>query len=1184
MSFKFRHFFGWRQVCGGLWLIAAILPSHVLAQQLPKVLNTVAEDTVYVPTDSLKTPYQLPGTFIIPSSEILHLKDFRLRYKLHYDIDYRSGKVWLLQELPASDSLRIIYRRYPFPLVLDYFHRELQAPPADDSLASANGEITAREVRPKFLDEIDSYQSNLQKSGSIVRGVEIGNNQDLTLNSGLNLQLSGKISPDVELVAALTDESTPIQPEGNTQTLREVDKVFVKIKSPYLGGTLGDFNLQYRQSLFGNLQRKLQGVSVENEVQNTRQQLTYGTSRGFFHSNKFLAQEGNQGPYLLTGRNGEREIIVLAGTERIYVDGALQVRGENNDYIIDYALAQITFTSNKLITSENRIEVDFEYTNNFQRYGRNFLGFSSGSQKIARRFSYDLRLFREWDDTQNLLEDDAPLSTEEEAALAGAGDDPLAAFTTGAIFVGAGEGNYIQSSDSLGTLIYVYVGENQGDYDVRFTGVGAGNGDYTRVRLGEYRYVGEGKGSYRPVRLVPLAGDKRLADLTLGAALSRNWSLKGEFSATSYDQNIFSAIDDGDNQGKAFQLTSTLQDTAFRALGKHLGNLRWDVHWTRQDSSFAPLDRPLQPEYAYKWNLNTLSLTNRENSLESNLSYQPNRYLKLDGNIGSIDKGDLVSSLRRSGQVQTFRMFLPDLLARLEQVESETGFDRSDWQRQNFSASKTLSRFTPRFDFKREDRTVESLREARTTGFRFEDYQAGIAVRNMLGIDWGLKHQLRYDFLYDPRRPGQTRKQAETRTLEVQGELDPERNLKGRFSFAYRDKDFSDFFERLPADSLPLYQPDAQFQDTSWQDRQSHLANFDLQYRNESGTLSARWNYKVASELQALREIRYLKVDETRGNFRYDSTLAEYVPDPQGDYIQLFFQTGNFESVIRLESAVQLQYSPRATAKSEKFWKDLFNRTSTTTYVKVEEQSRENNILDIYLLNLDKFHNAASSLRGVYIINQDINYNERNPIWGLLLRSRYRDNLSNQFLDANNNETRIAWERIVQLRRLFFRRKLNITGEYQNSFNKRWVAASPSRNLNILTEAYVGRFNYRPTIRWQFQVDLERGIQQDRNDTNPLRVNYWDIKPQISFSLRGKARATANLAYLAVEEVDNPAARAIPFEMGKGKKVGDSWQWNARFEYFISSNITINANYNGRRDAAALRTLHLGKAEVRAFF
>ncbi|NIS47838.1 MAG: hypothetical protein GWN92_17985, partial [candidate division Zixibacteria bacterium] len=194
------------------------------------------------------------------------------------------------------------------------------------------GEI-ARESRPQFLENLDTYQSRLQKSGSIVRGIEIGSNQDLTLNSGLNLQLSGNISPDVEVVAALTDENTPIQPEGNTQTLREVDKVFVKINSPYVGGTIGDFNIAYQESEFGDLQRKLQGVTVENELKKTQQQLTYGTSRGFFHTNRFLGQEGNQGPYQLSGRNGERDIVVLAGTERVYVDGVLQSRGENNDYV-----------------------------------------------------------------------------------------------------------------------------------------------------------------------------------------------------------------------------------------------------------------------------------------------------------------------------------------------------------------------------------------------------------------------------------------------------------------------------------------------------------------------------------------------------------------------------------------------------------------------------------------------------------------------------------------------------------------------------------------------------------------------------------------------------------------------------------------------------------------------------------
>jgi hypothetical protein len=97
-------------------------------------------------------------------------------------------------------------------------------------------------------------------------------------------------------------------------------------------------------------------------------------------------------------------------------------------------------------------------------------------------------------------------------------------------------------------------------------------------------------------------------------------------------------------------------------------------------------------------------------------------------------------------------------------------------------------------------------------------------------------------------------------------------------------------------------------------------------------------------------------------------------------------------------------------------------------------------------------------------------------------------------------------------------------------------------------------------------------------------VNFWNIKPQVSYSIRSKARATANVTFINVQEVENPAGRPIPFEMGNGKKPGNSWLWTARFEYFINNNITINANYTGRKDAGALRTLHLGKAEVRAFF
>ncbi len=336
--------------------------------------------------------------------------------------------------------------------------------------------------------------------------------------------------------------------------------------------------------------------------------------------------------------------------------------------------------------------------------------------------------------------------------------------------------------------------------------------------------------------------------------------------------------------------------------------------------------------------------------------------------------------------------------------------------------------------------------------------------------------------------------------------------------------------------------------------------------------------------MEALREIRYINVGENRGNFRFDSTLTEYVPDPNGDFIQIFFQTGNFENVIRLETGWQLQYKPKLSRNISNFGDLLVNRISSTTYLKIEENNRGGDIWDIYLFNLIKFHNFETTASGAYIVNQDLFYNERNPDWGLLLRIRYRDVIANQFLQADNNEARITNDRILQFRKRFFRRKLNLTGEYRNVLNRRWVASSPSRNLNILSQAFIGRFNYRPNIKWQIQLDAERGVDRDRKESDPLQVNVWEIKPQISYSIRSKARATANMTFINVAEVENPANRPIPFEMGNGKKVGNSWLWTARVEYFISNNVTINANYTGRKDAEAFRTIHLGKAEVRAFF
>ncbi len=1183
MKYTDLHKYFWQSFL--LVLLFWQIPVFSQSNQNIRLFLDVNPDTFITRIDTTSDSLKLPHHFLVPRSERIYRNSFKLLRGVHYRVNARKGNLYFSSPLSASDSLTVIYQKYPFPLISEYSHRELRQVSKKDTSDSLSGS-GERVISTRLLDEIDSFSGNLDRSGSIVRGIEIGNNRDLTLNSGLNLQLSGYITQDVQLVAALTDESTPIQPEGNTQTLREVDKVFVKINSPHIGGTLGDFNLNYQNSLFGNVSRKLQGITANGSISGHQQQLTYATSTGTFNTNQFLGQEGNQGPYQLVGKNGEREIIVLAGTEEVFVNGERQIRGENNDYIIDYSLGQITFTNKRLITSEDRIEVDFEFANNFQRYGKSFVGFSTSNPSPGSNLQYDVRLFREWDDTNNLLEDSAPLSDEEKLALETAGDNPFQAGVSGANFLGDGEGNYVKRDTVIGgdsLNYYLYSGRGQGDYSVRFSGVGQGNGSYVKERIGVYRFVGPNRGSYLPIRLVPLAGDKKFADARLSYRFGQHFSLNTEAAVSNFDQNIFSGLHDDDNSGQAYNIGANYKNEKTRLFGKSIGALNWQVDFRQRQEQFEPLDRQFQPEYNYRWNLSSTELLGDQQILESTLRYRPTNFVRLNFDGGWIQRGTDISSGRGRAELSMQDSTWLKGNAYWEQVASESSFGTSEWQRFGGQLGKQIWKVFSSVKLRREDRQVKNQMGG-VTGFRFTEASAGLKLFSLFGMEWNFDSNYRLDHLYDPNREGERLKLSTAATHKLAMNIRESQRWQGRVSFAYRNKDFQPFFEKLPRDSMAVYQTDPQFQDTTWGDRQSHLANLELQYRNEERTIDSRWEYQVASELQAMQEKVFLEVGENRGNYRFDEELQEYVPDSQGDFFLIVVPTGNFESVTNIEASWQLRYRPKFADEEYSGWQKILHNISTFTFLKVDEKSREQNIWQLYILNLEKYHNQATTLRGSYTINQDVHFFERNPDFGITLRSRFRDNLSNQFVDAGFNESTTFWTRSINWRQRLWKRKLSQEVEYEQTINNREVSAVPSRNRDVFGQSVFYKINYRPVYAWQLRLDLERGWQEDKTEANRLDVRYWEINPQVNYSMRGKARGTFGLTYLRVDVTENPFNRPIPYEMGKGKKVGNSFLWNFRFEYFISSNITMTVNYTGRRDAGMEQTIHLGQAEVRAFF
>ncbi|MEO8664154.1 MAG: hypothetical protein ABI462_01550, partial [Ignavibacteria bacterium] len=309
--------------------------------------------------------------FVIQFSDILTLQNIVLVPQSDYVLDYREGSITLSKDLFQKYdldtfqiyNLKIDYDVFPYELKDEYSNFEILI--ERDSLTGDTVQIATQ--KKDFIGSIFEG-TELEKSGSLFRGVNIGSNRDLSLNSGFRLQLNGKLTNDIEINAALTDESTPIQPEGNTEKLQELDKVFIEIKSNNVIGTIGDINVDFGNTEFVNFNRKIQGAKGFSEYGFGNIFLSGAVQRGKFNSNSFNGIDGVQGPYVLFGSDNEINILVLSGSEKVYLDGNLMVRGEQADYVIDYGIGTVTFTNSRLITVASRIIVDFEFSD--RKYNR----------------------------------------------------------------------------------------------------------------------------------------------------------------------------------------------------------------------------------------------------------------------------------------------------------------------------------------------------------------------------------------------------------------------------------------------------------------------------------------------------------------------------------------------------------------------------------------------------------------------------------------------------------------------------------------------------------------------------------------------------------------------------------------------------------------------------------------------
>lgn len=545
----------------------------------------------------------------------------------------------------------------------------------------------------------------------------IGNRQNLFVNSSLNLALEGKLTEDLSISAVITDRNVPYQPEGNTQQLRDFDNVYIRLYNQWLDLKVGDVVLEnpIANSHFLKYYKNVRGAraSVTQKIGDhwtTKTTLAASAAKGRFASINVDPIEGVQGPYRLRGPNNERFIIVLANSERVFIDGKRLERGFQNDYVIDYNLGEITFNTNVVITRFTRIRVDFEFTE--QNYGRSNLAFA---QELNHdRHQVYLSFYREKDNRNNTLGFDFSESALDQ--LANLGDNVDVGFLSGVDSSGfIPERILYAKKDTLvdGQVFEVFEVSQDPDravFSLRFTQLGSNQGNYQLVAATSngrtFEWIapvnGIPQGDFEPVVQLAVPNQRQMTVLGSKSNFGK-LRFNQELALSVRDNNLFSTFDDNDNQGIAWK-AGIATDTLFSIGEQYHVTFFGDLEFT--EKNFQAIDRFRYIEFDRDWSFTAMDTTNQWLT-RSGIQVRKNARQYARYQFESRNRSEFFSGIRNVLELRE-KLGPVDISGDYFQMKSDQLTTRSEWERSQAQISWNTPFLKPGYTFRTDRNQVLS--------------------------------------------------------------------------------------------------------------------------------------------------------------------------------------------------------------------------------------------------------------------------------------------------------------------------------------------------------------------------------------------------------------------------------------------------------------------------------------------
>ncbi len=1166
---------------GGSQMANAQSASNIRFKSFSTQADTVSLDSLSV----------VPNTITVrtPTGEILDSSYFVLKA-------FESKLIW--KKKPESDSVKILFRVYPFALASETYNKSYQ----QYLNAGSNRLLKPFSYNPDVVQNKLIDFGSLDYNGSFARSVSFGSNQSVVLNSLFNLQLSGMLAKDLEISAAITDNNIPIQPEGNTQQIQEFDKIFIQLRKDQHRVIVGDFDLfNPEKDYFMKFSKKYQGgyYSGSFDIKKSgvfKTGVAGGISRGKFSRNTLRVSEGNQGPYKLFGANGETYIVILSNSEEVFINGAKMERGADKDYVIDYNLGEISFMPRRIITKDLRVFVEFEYSDRNYLRSTAFLN-TEYSAKVA---DVHFNIYSEQDSKGQSIQQN--LNDDKRTFLTTIGDSIQNALYRGwdSIAYDPNRIMYRLVSDTLGyDSVFVYSADStQAKYAVNFSFVGEGKGDYilssSTANGRVYQWVAPSgdslrNGAYLPVILLITPKYQQMYTAGADFRIGKSNTISTEVAMSNNDPNMFSRKDDNTHLGFAARVSykgtiATKRDSANRKNQ----NLVLDFHYEFIQDRFITVERFRNIEFSRDWNLGVQQKRYNEHLGIANIGYVWGGL----GNINARFKAFIQDSVYRgfeNGLNGNFSRNGFNFIFSNSYLNSTSQFLQTDYIRPKadffYTSAKTKGwKIGALFDHEVNMLKSKGADTLTANSFLWQNYKVYAITSDTAGNKYGIEFVMRNEHRPDGSSFSEPFFRAQT--VNFNGQITTLKNQTLNYSLTYRHARDNDSFN-------------------SAQPEHFYLGRIDYNFTLLKGFFRSTTLYEIGSGRQQKTQIVYIASPTNQGDFIYPENgdvnnngvkdVSEFVTRPAGftydsSYFRTFIVTPEYFSVNSNQFNQVLNINPAALWKNKQGFRkvlsmfSLFASISITKKTFADKNKKVGDYFNPVPLNRENSQLVATSISS----RNSLYFNRLDPKYGIQLDFTYS---RNRTLLTTGFENRTLQSQGTTIRWNAFK-SFNIQTVYTNGMKANESDFYSTLQYRFTFHDASTDFSYQFGTSFRISTKYDFSWKENPTDTVGKQTSLvHKLTLQGRYNRQGKISVEANLSYASIRYNDNGFPnQQLEYAMLEGLQNNNNLVWSAGYSQNLTENIQLSLIYDGRMtgfvngDKSTIKPIHTGRAEIRAIF